>query len=121
MDAESARYRLYIMTAADSHPVLSGPEVDMLVLMARRADADGRVITDADWEPTYDLNAAAAEGWRWKAAKAAGRYTISTDGQTLNRSDMKKHCDEMARMYASRVMGSVAVVPAYRPPLIEEA
>jgi hypothetical protein len=98
---------LRAMVAADSDPVLSEVEVERLLLIARRADVDGREITDAAWVPTWDLNAAAAEGWRNKAGKVAGQFSFATDGQTFNRVQMVEQCREMARLYANRVHGSM--------------
>jgi hypothetical protein len=60
------------------------------------------------WAGRWDTNAAAAEGWRWKAAKAANRVTLSTDGQSFSRSDLIAHCNQTADMYAARVVESVA-------------
>ncbi len=116
MDAVSARIRLYTMTAADSHPALSAQELDMLVGMAKRADADGRSITDIYYEPTWDLNSAAAEGWRWKKAKAV-MPNFRMGDQSIDA--ITDQCDSMIRMYQGRVMGSVAIAPAYRPVLVD--
>jgi hypothetical protein len=109
MDAATARVRLAAMTAWDSEPTLSSPELDMLVELAQRADSDGLAPSDADWTPTYDLNAAAREGWLWKAARAASKFDVTTDGQSVSRSQMKDHCDEMAEMYRKRIMQQVPV------------
>lgn len=51
------------------------------------------------WVPTYDLNAAAAEGWRWKAAQVAGRYSFASDGQQFSRSEFIAHCFQMSSQY----------------------
>lgn len=107
MDAAQAETRLRAMTAADSDPVLTEDELDQLVLLARRADTDGLSISDADWTETYDLNAAAAEGWRWKAGKAASDVTFRSDGQGFDLSDLIKHCRAMAKDYTSRRAYSV--------------
>lgn len=64
----------------------------------------------AEWTGTYDLNAAAAEAWRWKAGQVAGSFTFGSDGQTFNRADMVKACLEMAKTYRSRVAGSIPLV-----------
>ncbi len=112
MTPEQALTRLTTMTAADKDPVLTELELDELVLMARRADSDGLIITDADWTPTYDLNAAAAEGWRWKAGKAASDVTFTTDGQSVSMSHLIEHCERMARSYARRTTFTVTVTSA---------
>jgi len=75
--------------------------------------ADGVTYTEAGsapWEGTWDLNAAAAEGWRWKAGKVAGNFTFSTDNQSFDRVQVKDACLEMARMYGNRVVGSIPLV-----------
>lgn len=73
------------------------------------------------WSPTYDLNAAAAEGWRWKAARVAGSFDFSTDQQDFSRSQMNAMCLEMAATYAKRITGSIRVkgsLPILTPPII---
>lgn len=65
--------------------------------------SDGTIVwveagTDT-WVPTWDLNAAAAEGWRRKAAKVAGAYSFSDAGASFDRSDMVNACMAMVRVY----------------------
>jgi len=75
----------------------------------------------ASWSPTYDLNAAAAEGWRWKAAKVAGEFDFNTDQQSFTRSDKHAQCLAMAAHYAKRVTGSIRVkgsLPILTPPVV---
>lgn len=55
------------------------------------------------WTPTYDLNAAAAAGWRIKAGRLAGRYDFQTDGQTFRRAQLLAHCRLMERMFRRRI------------------
>ena len=98
-----ARARLERMVAASAVPTLDAAEVDDLMLMAARNDSVNVPPGEPLWVATYDLNAAAAEGWRWKAGRVAGEYTIGQDGSSLNRSDMHKHCLAMAAYYDQRV------------------
>lgn len=85
---------------------------------------DGTVVwteTGASWTPTYDLNAAAADGWRWKAAKAAGEFDFGTDQQSFNRSDKFKACIAMAEHFQRRITGSIRVkasLPIITAPVI---
>lgn len=51
---------------------------------------------------SYDLNAAAADGWNEKAAAAAARFSFSADGASFSRSDEYKAYESMARLYGSR-------------------
>lgn len=61
------------------------------------------------WEPNWDLNAGAAEGWLLKAGKASGRYKFATDGQTFNRSEVIANCFEMEARYRKKVNGTTDV------------
>ena len=75
--------------------------------------SDGTVVWAEDeaasWIPTYDLNMAAAEGWRWKAAKAADRTGFTADGATFHEEQLIAHCERMANQYAKGVAGSINV------------
>lgn len=103
----TARAQLESMVAASSAPVLTEAEVTSLLELARRRDIDGLLYTDTGWTGTYDLNAAAAEGWRWKAGKVATDFTFASDGQTFNRGEMVRACMDMADRYANRATGSI--------------
>lgn len=48
---------------------------------------------------TYNLNAAAAQIWREKAASTAAFYTFKTDNQSFDRSQWFDHCMKMAQFY----------------------
>lgn len=112
---EAEAYELLeYMTASGADPTLSATQIGLLVDLAKRADTEGVAPTDAAWEPTFDLDAAAAEGWRWKAGQAAPRFGVSLDGDTLHRQQIYAHCLRQAEMYARRVVGSIGVKG--RPP-----
>lgn len=51
---------------------------------------------------TYDLNAAAADLWRMKAAQVANLVNFSTDNHSISRSDLRKSYLDMANYYASQ-------------------
>ena len=112
MDIATARARLKSMVAADSASVLSADELSSLLSSVALMDSAGRVPTDTDWVPTYDLNRAAVEGWRWKAAKLIGAYDFQADGASYSRSQMLAHCEKMAAQYARGLVGSVPVFSA---------
>jgi hypothetical protein len=84
-------------------PTASGGEV-----------ADGSVIWREGgrylWTPTFALHRAAAEGWRWKAAKVVDQYDVGLgSGKTFSRDQQIKHCLTMAEQYERGGMGSVAL------------
>lgn len=63
----------------------------------------------APWTPTYDLNRGAAEGWRWKAAKASARFDFDADGGNFKRSQVAARCLEMAKAYARKVASNICL------------
>lgn len=64
-------------------------------------------VSTGAWSPTYDLYAAAAEGWRWKAGKIADAFDFSTDQQSFERSQKVAHCMKMAEYYDARTGTSI--------------
>lgn len=107
MDEVEARDQIRILVSASSDPVLEEVELDMLVETAKRADADGLPPDDDNWDPTWDLNSAAWQGWTLKAGKAAGRFTFSTDQQRFERGAVISHCRQMAMEYRRRLIAGV--------------
>lgn len=62
------------------------------------------------WEPTYALNAAAAEGYRWKAAKLAAEFDVAVGaGTSFKRSQKYQQLMDLARTYARK--GGLVSVP----------
>lgn len=92
-------------TAATSRPVLSPATLERILDQWACADAEGRVPSDSGWVGTWDLNAAAAEGWRIKGGKVAGDFNFSADGASYSKADVLAHCLEMETKYASRSHG----------------
>lgn len=121
MDEGQARLRLERMVAADVEPTLSNTDIDDLLDVARRADSEGRAPSDEDWEPTFDLDAAAAEGWRTKAGRVAPRFGVTLDGGTLHRQQIYVHCMSQATLYAKKVVGTLGVLTpgALEAPVVE--
>lgn len=114
MDRATAKARLTNMVAASERPVLSAgdapSDLETLLDMFQRPDADGLMPDDTGWTPTWDLNAAAAEGWRWKAARVAGDFTFSADGASYSKADVLAHCLDMEQTYLAKCSGTSLVV-----------
>lgn len=53
------------------------------------------------WGGEWDLQRAAAEGWRWKAGKCSSRFNFSSDVNNFQRSQTFEHCIKMAKEYES--------------------
>lgn len=85
----------------NARPSLTDSELDALLATYALRDEDGRAPTDDAWTPTYALNAAAAEGWRQKAARVAGDFGFSADGASFSKGDVLAHCLAMEAHYAA--------------------
>jgi hypothetical protein len=107
MTEEEASAKIERMTDSDSDPVLTTDDVTDLVDAAARADASGLYRGESGWTPTWDLNAAAAEGWARKASKAANKFNFSEDGQRFDRAQIYAHCAAQQKVYADKAMGSL--------------
>lgn len=101
--------RLRGMVAASSEPTLEDDELVSLLDGARRQDKYSAWPDDDGWQPTYDLNAAAAEGWRRKAGKVVASFDFSADADSFSESQVHAMCLEQARVYAAKVIGSTSL------------
>jgi hypothetical protein len=93
-------------TQADREPTLSQVEIDDLVQRSKRQDSAKRPPTDADWEPTWNINAAVALAWELKAGAVATDFDIRSADQDLKRSQMQAMCLKQADRWKARVTES---------------
>lgn len=107
MTESEASDRIARMTDATTEPVLDSTDLADLVDHAARIDTSDLYRDDADWTPTWDLNAGAAEGWARKASRAASNFNFSEDGQRFDRAQIYAHCAAQAKHYADKAMGSL--------------
>lgn len=64
---------------------------------------------------SYDLNSAAADVWRKKAAHVAPTsFDFSTDNHSISRSQVYSHCLEMADFFESKSNNSITSVSMWR-------
>lgn len=108
MSVETMKNRLKRMTAADSQPLLSSDDLDELLSMFQKSDANGNLPGTDSWIPTYNMNSAAAEGWRWKAAKAAELVSIDLDGERMSSNQIFDHCQSMIRQYSRKQSATIS-------------
>jgi hypothetical protein len=97
------------MTASGTDPTLTAAEITRLLAIAARVDTDDLAPGDDGWTGTWDLRFAAAEGWRWKAGKVSERVGMNVDGDAVQRQHLYKHCMDMAKGYATGVVGTIQV------------
>lgn len=95
------------MTAWASEPALSSDDLDALLDRFKITDSNGVPPSEEDWVPTYNLRAAAAEGWRWKAAKASELQSTDLDGDRMSANQIFDHCQRMIKTYSASM--SVAI------------
>jgi len=91
----------------DARPALSDVEIDALMAQYAIMDLYERRPTDPAWQPTYALNAAAAEGWRQKAARVAADFNFGANGATYSKGEVMAKCLEMEAHYASLDTGTM--------------
>lgn len=108
MPDSTAKTRLKAMTAWETTPALTDGEIDDLLVQFSLPDADGLAPDDVEWTPTYNLRAAAAEGWRWKAGRAAELQSTDLDGDRMSANQIFDHCERMIKVY-SRGTASPAI------------
>jgi len=101
------------LVQADTEPTLSPEELADCLFLARCVDESGLAPSDPDWTPTWDLNKAAAEGWRRKAAKVVTAYDVQADDAKLSRSQMFKQFMQMAKLYANKSISVVRMTSGY--------
>jgi len=106
---ETAKDKLKKMTAWDVEPTLSDSEIDELLSPASKADTSGLPPSDVGWTPTYDLNAAAADGWLIKAARAAALVEVDPPGSGILTSKVFDNCRAMARIYRAKCRLSLSI------------
>ncbi len=99
--------KLKQLTAWDAEPALTEDDLDELLIGASLMDAGGLAPLNEEWTPTYDLNAAAAQGWLIKAARAASLTDEPTAGTVTSR--VFENCRAMARIYAGKRSRSINV------------
>lgn len=90
------------MVAAEQAPRMSDEDLNRLIDYAQRGDG------------TYNLQKAAAEGWRWKAGRVSGGFSFSADGVAVDKTMLVKHMLAMAEAFdaqAKRGGGGVRTVP----------
>ena len=106
---ETAKDKLKKLTAATDEPVLTDADIDELLAASSVADGDDNSPESEAWSPTYDIAAAAAEGWMIKTGRAAN--TTETDPDSLNvTSRIFENCIRMAGIYSRKRSAAVKTI-----------
>lgn len=96
MNKAEAAILVKAYASTDNEPVLSEGEIDIILSQAKRIDVAGKFKNDIDYVENYDANYGIRMAWEMKAGKAAGLYTFLAGGNQMIRSDMIRHCQQMA-------------------------
>jgi len=108
VDPAVARVQLVSMLGGpDARPALADTEVDALLTKYARADRAGLWPSAPGYVPTWNLNAAAAEGFRWKAARVAADFNFSADNASYSKGDVMAKLLEMEAHYAALDHGAL--------------
>lgn len=107
MSLEEAMQEISDQAEATAAPALSNEDLLTIATRSARADAEGLGVLEAGWTPTYDTTWGTARAWERKAGKAAGKFDVEDAGVKLKRSDILRHCREMASYWRGLLSGSV--------------
>lgn len=88
---------------------MSDAEIDELLAASGLADAEGNAPSSEGWTPTYDINAATAEGWLIKAGRSASTTETDPDSMQVT-SRVFENCIRMARLYSSKRTASITTI-----------
>lgn len=109
--------RVYKVTVAGTSGEIAPAFPDTLAGTVTDGEVTWTEVTAPVWMPTYDINVAAAEGWRWKAGRVTDRVSFGSQGDNYNAEQVYLHCLEMAKYYQSRIIGSAQVVTGRTAPV----
>lgn len=112
MDLATALEFIETRLQPDVDPVIEAAELGVLLGLAVTTDADDIDPTGDDWTPTYSVTGCyrvIAEGYAIKHAKAVGRYSFTTDGQTFQRNQLLDHLEHQRNVYARKVQATTGV------------
>lgn len=71
---------------------------------------------NADWYPTYDLHAAAADIWQEKAATVAADFSFSADGGKYDRNQVYEQYMKQAKYHGARRIPTTIEARMYPEP-----
>ena len=109
MDKAEAKILVKAYAATDNEPTLNDGEIDIILSQGRRPNSDGTLLNDVGYVDNYDANYAIMMAWEMKAGKAAGLYTFLAGGNQMIRSDMIRHCQQMADRWRRGVFSCVPI------------
>ncbi len=101
--------KLKLLSAWETEPVLTETEVESILDSAAIADAEGNSPTNDNWQPTYDINRAAAEAWLIKAARASALTEIDPPESGIVTSKVFDNCVSMAKIYSAKPRTTLAL------------
>jgi hypothetical protein len=79
-------------------------------------------VANADWTPTYDLAAAAADVWEEKASGVAAKFDFAANGGNYSQSQQYKQYMKQCRHYrARRLPSTMTLVKSPRETTADES
>ena len=114
LTAAQALAQLKGMVAWQIEPRLNEDELTTLLRAAAVLDDAGLRPDDEGWTPTYSpvfLNAAAADGWMWKAARLTADKSGVKGDNSFSPEAQRRDMMDMAKDYRRRLSGSQRMQP----------
>ena len=94
--------KLKIMVAWETEPAVSESDLEAVLAAHAIPDAGGNLPDSEEWTPTYDENAAAAQVWVIKAARASALTEIDPPGSGIVTSKVFDNCMKMSHLFRSK-------------------
>jgi hypothetical protein len=88
--------------AIDALPAVEESHVETLLARCRMPDDEGRLVDDAAWEESYDLDQACALVWEHRAGLAFNQFDVGAGPNRQTRSQIAEHCRAQAQRYRAR-------------------
>jgi hypothetical protein len=109
MDKAQAKILIQAFAATGNAPELDDGEIDIILSQSKRPMSDGTLVNGTDYVDNYDANYGIMMAWEMKAGKAAGLYTFLAGGNQMIRSDMIRHCQQMADRWRRGIFHCVPI------------
>lgn len=104
MEISAAAALTFVSTECNitATPAVDSSKVVEILEVCKMPDDDGLIITDDLWEESYDLNQACALVWEYRMGLCFNHFDVGAGPNKQSRSQLIKHCKQMAQIYRSR-------------------
>jgi hypothetical protein len=121
MTEEEFRVAVRAGCDGDLYPTLSEAKEDILVRMYRRADSEGRAVTDPDYVSTFEFDLAVAMAFQFRAGAVAAMPDARENEQSISASQIRAGLMAQAKAWRTGNGGRLGSSLLREFPLVEES